>query len=908
MVSEDSASKDGDAASREERIVQVIADVARRRSEGEKLPDAHITAEHADLMPELGEQLAALHRVEQGHQRAKINADVTQTRQPEDSANIDTQPALSPLSQPDSIAGYTIVHELHRGGQGVVYQAIQQSTKRKVAIKVMKEGPFGDAAEQARFQREIQILGQFQHPNIVAIHDSGIAAGSHYFVMDYIRGEPLDAYMASSKRSIDDTLQLFAKICDAVNAAHLRGIIHRDLKPGNIRIDTEGEPHILDFGLAKVTSGTDATQMTMTGMFLGSLPWASPEQAEGAPDQIDVRTDVYSLGVLLYQMLTGRFPYEVVGNMRDVLDNILKATPARPSTVRRQINDEVETIALKCLSKEKERRYQSAGELARDVQRYLKGEPIEAKRDSGWYVLKKSLRRHRAAVAVAAAFLLILGAGLATSLSLWRQAVRERDRAVAAEQSEGRQRRRAEDEAHNARLAEAEQRRLAQAEQRERKKAEAINRFVGKTLVSSDPHQGGEYGFLVADAMEQAIDLLDAGELRDQPEIETALRLKIAQILAGNARSELALRLAERALETDQALHPGDHPDVAASLSAVGNCLRLRGQLQEALVRLQAALEMRQRLFSGDHRDVAASLNDVGGCLEALGSPVYAITKFEAALGMYQRLYPGDHSKVAAALSNTASCMKSLGRLDEALTMFESALAMRQRLFEGDHPDIAASLNNLGGCLEALGRPSDALPMYEAALGMRQRLFPGDHPGVATSLNNVAECLQYLGRYEEALPKHETALEMWQRLFPGDHPDVAVGLNNLASALRSIGRLEEALPKYEAALEMRRRLFKGDHPAVARSLNNVARCLDSMGRSDEALPKFEAALEMYQRLIADDHSVVATCLNNVAACLDNLRRHAEAVPKYEAALEMFKRVLPPGQRVLTVVAGAMILQ
>ena len=345
-----------------------------------------------------------------------------------DAATADTQTSAANPAGPaqDSFAGYHILREIHRGGQGVVYQAIQKSTKRKVALKVMKEGPFASPGEQARFDREVQILGQLSHPNIVAIHDSGQAAGCHYFVMDYIGGQPLDVCMASGARSIENALRLFAKICSAVNAAHLRGITHRDLKPGNIRVDESGEPHILDFGLAKLATGTASSAMTLTGQFVGSLPWASPEQAEGLPGKIDLRTDVYSLGVVLYQMLTGRFPYEVVGNMHDVLGRIMRAEPERPSTIRRQINDEVETIVLKCLAKERERRYQSAGELARDVGHYLAGEPIEAKRDSTGYVLRKYLKKYRVGAGVAAAFLLVIVVGLVGSLTFWREAVVER--------------------------------------------------------------------------------------------------------------------------------------------------------------------------------------------------------------------------------------------------------------------------------------------------------------------------------------------------------------------------------------------------------------------------------------------------------------------------------------------------
>ena len=375
-------------------------------------------------------------------------------------------PRQDELPTKDAFPGYEIQREIHRGWQGVVYLANQINAKRRVAIKVMHGGATLGSKGRVRFEREVQLLGQLNHPNIVKLHDSGVTAdGSFFYVMDYISGKALDEILREQRRDargavttttgrsksrsradgiedIETTLRFFAKVCDGVNAAHLKGVINRDIKPANVRVDLSGEPVLVDFGLAKVTAGVESdidpsNPMTMTGQFIGSLPWASPEQAVGSGDAIDLRSDVYSLGVMLYQLLTGgKFPYTVIGNMRDVLDNIQRAEPTRPSTVRRQINDEIETIVLKSLAKDRERRYQSAGELARDVRRYLNDEPIEAKRDAGWYVIRKALNKHKFAVAFAATVGILVTGSAVGMTGLWRQAegaravaVVERDRA-----------------------------------------------------------------------------------------------------------------------------------------------------------------------------------------------------------------------------------------------------------------------------------------------------------------------------------------------------------------------------------------------------------------------------------------------------------------------------------------------
>ena len=430
---------DSGGADAAERIRQIIADCSQHHAAGEQIDEQAIISAHPELMPALGEELAHWRRIVDARAEAEqplatgSHADLTRSISAEGKDSPSRLPqtlALDELQPEIHIEGYDLLSELQRGGQGVVYQAVQRSTKRKVAIKVLLEGPYASRATKIRFEREIELAAQLKHTNIISVYHSGSTAdGRQYYVMDYVRGQPLNRYVRDKNLTLEETLGLFRQVCDAVQFAHQRGIIHRDLKPTNILVGADGVPKLLDFGFAKWLAAPVETVVSISQAVMGTLPYMSPEQTAGNPEEVDTRADIYALGVILYELLTGHYPYPVVGRMADVLHHIAATAPTPPTSgwtrdsgvTRRSgrsvrvgqcpIDSDLQTVVLKTLAKERDRRYQSAAELARDINHYLADEPIEAKRDSGWYLLRKGLHRHRTAVAVVAAFVLLLVIG-----------------------------------------------------------------------------------------------------------------------------------------------------------------------------------------------------------------------------------------------------------------------------------------------------------------------------------------------------------------------------------------------------------------------------------------------------------------------------------------------------------------
>jgi len=716
--------------------------------------------------------------------------------------------ALSPPVAPPRSAefpGYEITGEVHRGGQGVVYRGVHRATRREVAIKVLRAGVHASAYERFRFEREAQILAQLRHPNIVTVHDSGVVGEYAYLVMDYIAGQPLDEFVPQRRKSGEDTaaaLRLFATVCEAVHAAHLRGVIHRDLKPANIRVDEKGEPHVLDFGLAKLVQGEEAggssdAAMTQTGQFVGSLPWAAPEQAAGRPDQIDIRSDVYSLGVILYQTLTGCLPHPATGGIRQVLERIQHAEPPRPRTLCPSVNDELETIALKCLAKERERRYQSAGELARDIRNYLAGEAIEAKRDSIAYVLRKQFRRHRLPVAVAVGFVLVVTAGFLASAFFWQQAAQQRDDARTARDQQARLRALAEGNEHTARD--------------EAAKAQAVTDFLRTLLTSADPALTHGREVTVREVLDRAAAQVNA-DAPARPDIEAAVRQTVGEsyiAVGAYAQAESMLR---RAAELSAATYTADDRRTLEARTALARAV----------------------FFASRYAEAEALFRDILAALERAAEPdaVWRL-KLENNLGF---------------------ALLEQNKLEEAEALLRRVVQEGRQVLGPDHMDTLTAANSLGVVLRMMRRYAEAEGLQRQALDGQQRALGEEHPSTLKVMHNLALTLREARQYEEAEALHRRALEIKLRVLGEEHPDTLTTLNGLTLVLWSQDRREEAAEITRRLADIQRRVLGRVHQNTLVGENNLANMLKGLGRLDELEALLWQVVETRRGLLGEDHA------------------------------------------------------
>lgn len=799
---------------------------------------------------------------------------------------------------PPAIAGYDELRELRRGGQGVVFSAVQRSTRRRVAVKVLLHGALASGPARRRFEREIEAVAGLRHPNVVRIYDSGATGDGAfpYFVMEYVEGLPIDQHCrdvlcvspGGPPRAFRAFAGLMVKVADAVNHAHQRGVIHRDLKPSNIRVDASGEPRVLDFGLAKSGEGAEQTAVSASGQFVGSLPWASPEQAEGNPERIDLRTDVYSLGAIMYQAVTGSYPCDPSGSLRTGLRNIVAVEPRPAHVLSPGLDRDFSTIIGRCLAKEPGRRYQTAGELKRDLDRYLAGEAIEARADSRWYLLSRAVRRHRLLVGSAAAIVATLAVALAVSVHLLSVAQRERD--------EGEASRRA------ARIAESEARAQAEAAALARDEAllEASQRaetarLMERMLVAADPGRDGRE-VKIADVLDRFAAELDA-ERPEAPLVEASARSALGGTYAALGLYERAERQLLLALEIRRRELGPDHADVLDLLDRLPPILVRQGRRDEGLAMAGEAVEAATRALGAGSREALRARARLGETLAKLERYAEAEPVLREALGAQSATLGESHVDCRASMNVLALALKYLGRSPEAEALYARSAGYEEEIRGPDHPMTLSVLANLAlakleqGSREKLAE-SEAI--QRRVLEARERVLGPGHPETLESMSNLATLLIDVRKLEEAEQLLRRADEASTRREGPEHHSTLVIRNNLAKTIQDLGRPGEAEPIFREVYEIRRRTLGPGAPSTLLSGANYAVVLAMQEKFAEAAPLQRENLEARVRVLGPDDLSTLISSNNLGQTLSRLERFEEALGYLEAAARGAERTRPPG--------------
>ena len=833
------------------------------------------------------------------------------------------------------IGPYKILQLIGEGGFGSVFMAEQEKpVSRRVALKIIKLG-MDTRQVVARFEQERQALAMMEHPNIAKVLDAGATdTGRPFFVMELVKGDPIVEYCDKNNLSIDDRLELFAQVCNAVQHAHTKGIIHRDLKPSNILVSTQdGRPHtkVIDFGIAKATASklTEKTLFTEHRALIGTPEYMSPEQAEGNLD-IDTRTDVYSLGVLLYELLTGTTPFtgkELRSAAYGELQRIIREVePPKPSTrlssntdtiasvaAKRHtepkrlgtlIRGELDWIVMKALEKDRQRRYETANGLAMDIRRYLSGEAVAAAPPSTSYRFRKFVKRNRVVVSAGSAVASALLLGVVAFAWQFKVASDQRDLAVQAQHAEAEQRQLAE----AARAEAVAQQTEAEKQEAEAKKqaaiASAVVRFQSDMLAAvnpanlpKDPATGEPLkdSVTVVQALEAALKAIDEGSLKDSPLVEAGVRTTIGDTFVSLGRYEDALPVLRRALEIRKANYPEGSLEIAQSMDRLAEPLSLVSKHGEAVHLLRESLAIRRRALPANDPSVGTAMNNLAQSLQLQGAYEQAESILRESIAIQEQASTSsDKAGLARTYDNLSKTLTKRNKLDEAEEFMRKALQSRTAAYPPGHPEIALGQNNLATMLLSAKKYGEAEQLYRESLASRRAALPADHPDIASTLSNLGSVLRNQGKLAEAESVYRESLAIKRAILPRGHESIASSLNGLGLLLKEMDKLDEAETLYREALAIRRETLPAGHPSIATSLNNLAVLLKDQGKLTEAEPLYREALANRRDALPPGHPSIATSLNNLAMLLNEQNKLAEAESVLREALEIRRANAPSG--------------
>jgi tetratricopeptide (TPR) repeat protein len=763
------------------------------------------------------------------------------------------------------IGPYRLIEVLGEGGMGVVYRAEQTSPiHREVALKLVPLG-MNTSSVIARFESERQALAMMNHPYIAqALEAAAAEDGRPYFVMELVRGEPVTDYCAREKPPLSERLKLFLQICEAIQHAHQRGIIHRDLKPSNVLVTKQGAelvPKVIDFGIAKAIGEADARELlsTIEGQTVGTPEYMSPEQAGAIEAGLDTRTDVYSLGVMLYELVSGTRPYELTKRTAIELERALRTPPAAPGF------GDIDAVALMAMERLPDDRYSSVAQLADDVRRVLAHRPVRARTQTWTYRAQKFVRRNAATVATAALVIVLIFTGAIGIIS-------QRNRAIASEL-------RAVSEAARAR---------AEAE-----KASEVSRFLIDLFRESDPVNARGASVTARELLDRAANRLST-ELASQDAVRATLMDTIGVVYRQLGLGDEAEQVANDALAIRRRVLGPEHPDVAQSLDNIGQLFFDRSKYDVAVQYHRDALAMRQKLLGPNHLDVAQSQNNLALALQAQGKNADAEPVAQEALRIRRDQLGPDAPETLITMSVLGHIADSAGRFADAERYYRQVLDVRRKILPANHPRLAISINSLAGVVARGGRAADAEPLFREALAIRRTILEPHHPDLNVSLNDLASCLHDLGRLEDAEPLYREALEGDRRQYGGRHMGVAIDLNNLASLLEERGKLDEAGRMFEESLALRIALQGETHPSVATVLNNIGRLRMVQGRLGDSERALRRSIDIRKSIGQEKHARTADSMVSLGRVLQARGRLTDAEAQYAGALAIQRAASPSG--------------